>query len=131
VERVIQHPRAATNVLTVPPPAWHGALRRLAPLWRHAVWLVSLLALIALWVDIRVDVQQLRTDLSRSGRAYRQALQENEHLRLEVETRRRALAMEQAGAALGLVGDVELVDVRTPVAPVLDRALAGVSEATP
>jgi hypothetical protein len=88
------------------------AFGRLLPLWRHGVWLVAILALLVVWVQVRLDVQQLRTDLSRSGRAYREALQENEHLRLELETRHRALAMEAAGRELGLVDDVARVEVQ-------------------
>ncbi|MEQ1566904.1 MAG: hypothetical protein ABMA64_14775 [Myxococcota bacterium] len=84
-----------------------SAWRRVIPLWRHGVWLVSGVVLIGMWVSVRVDVQQLRSDVSRSGRAYREALQENQHLRLELETRRRALAMEAEARRLGLVDDVE------------------------
>jgi len=88
------------------PPAWHGALRRLIPLWRHAVWVVALFALVLEWVDVRVETQQLRADLRRSESAHREALEENEHLRLELDARHRALAMEAAGAELGLTSDV-------------------------
>jgi hypothetical protein len=91
-----------------------GALRRLVPLWRHAVWLVSLVGLVLVWVDVRVDVQQLRSDLRKSEAARREAQAENEHLRLELASRRRAIAMEAAGRQLALTGDVGLATVSAP-----------------
>ncbi|MEQ1506070.1 MAG: hypothetical protein ABMB14_27810 [Myxococcota bacterium] len=88
-----------------------GGLRRLVPLWRHAVWLVALVALLAIWVDIRVDVQQLRSDLDRSGRALREARVQNERLRLELDARRRALAMEGLARGMGISDDAAIVRV--------------------
>ena len=95
-------------------PTWPGTLRRLIPLWRHAVWVVALFALVVLWVDVRVDTQALRSDLRRSESARRAALEENEHLRLELDSRHRALAMEAAGQSLGLSGEVTTTSRDTP-----------------
>jgi hypothetical protein len=102
----------ATHTAAAPGPTeWQAGLRWLVPLWRHAVWLVALFALLTLWVDIRVEVQQLRKDLDRSGRAFREARLNNDRLRLELDARSRAFALEAAATELGLSDRAVLVDV--------------------
>jgi hypothetical protein len=98
-------PRRAAQV-----GAASGAARRLIPLWRHLAWALALAGTIAVWAQVRVDVRALRDDLGRSARAHREARLRNEHLRLELDARRRAVAMEQAATALGL-GEPEAVVV--------------------
>jgi hypothetical protein len=90
---------------------WQAVGHRLVPLWRHGVWLVALFALLTLWVDIRVDVQQLRSDLDRASRAQREARIQNERLRLELDARRRALAMESLAASTGTVEGASVIVV--------------------
>jgi hypothetical protein len=102
---------AANTVAAAGPTEWQTGLRWLLPLWRHAVWLVALFALLTLWVDIRVEVQQLRKDLDRSGRAFREARLHNDRLRLELDARSRAFALEAAATELGLSDQASLVDV--------------------
>jgi hypothetical protein len=108
---------AATNTVATTPVAssraneWQAGLRWLVPLWRHAVWFVALFALLTLWVDIRVEVQQLRKDLDRSGRAFREARVHNDRLRLELDARSRAFALEAAAGELGLSDRASLVDI--------------------
>lgn len=92
---------------------WQSGLRWMIPLWRHAVWLVALGALLTIWVDIRVDVQQLRKDLDRSGRAFREARVHNDRLRLELDARKRAFALEAAAAQLGLGDNAQLHELTT------------------
>lgn len=96
---------------------WHGGLARLAPLLRHAVWAVAVFALLTLWVDIRVDVQQLRSDLDRSGRARREAQVQNDRLRLEFDAERRALALEAMAADLGIRDGADVIAVTVPASP--------------
>ena len=108
MERTVNTAETTGAVVT---SEWRAALRWLVPLWRHAVWLVALFLLLTLWVDIRVDVQQLRKDLDRSGRAYREAQVHNDRLRLEIDARRRAFALEAAAKELGLSDRASLVDV--------------------
>lgn len=75
---------------------------RFFALARHAVWLVSLFVVLAGWVQVRHEVQQLRKDLDRSGRARHEAQILNDRLQLEVDARRRTAAMEQIAAQLHL-----------------------------
>ncbi|MEZ4241871.1 MAG: hypothetical protein R3F59_38120 [Myxococcota bacterium] len=101
---------------TIPVPTtvheWQAVARRLVPLWRHGVWLVALFALLTLWVDIRVDVQQLRSDLDRTNRAHREAQIQRERLRLELDARRRSSALEGLASSLDLAPGAEVVVVR-------------------
>lgn len=86
-------------------------LEWLAPLWRHAVWLVALFALLTMWVDVRVDVQQVRKDLDRTGRAHREAQIQNDRLQLEIDARRRSVVLESAARQLAVGDQARLVRV--------------------
>lgn len=90
------------------------ALARLVPLWRYAVWIAAAFVLLTAWVTIRVDVQALREDLDKAGRAHREARIVNDRLRLELDSRRRAVAMEAAAARLSLTEDVQVVALPAP-----------------
>lgn len=90
-----------------------GRLERLVPLWRHAVWLVALFALLTMWVDVRVDVQQVRKDLDRSGRAHREARIQNDRLQLELDARRRSVVLESAARQLAAGDQAPIVRVAT------------------
>ena len=81
------------------------------PLWRHAVWLVSLFAVLACAAVVRLDVQQLRKDLDRNTWAQREAGVLNDRLRLEVDARRRIAAMEAVAHQLALGPDARIVDL--------------------
>ncbi len=85
------------------------ALSRLLPLWRYAVWVAAAFVLLTAWVSIRVEVQALREDLDKAGRAHREARIVNDRLRLEIDARRRAVAMEAAAASLALTERVQVV----------------------
>ncbi len=74
--------------------------------------LVALFVVLAAWVEVRLEVQALRKDLDRSGRAHREARVLNDRLRLEVDARRRAVAMEAVAARLALSEQAHIVDVR-------------------
>jgi hypothetical protein len=93
------------------------ALTRLLPLWRYAVWIGAVFVLLTAWVTIRVDVQALREDLDKSGRAHREARIVNDRLRLELDSRRRAVAMEAAAAQLSLTEKVVVVALPSAGAP--------------
>ena len=86
-----------------------AAAQRLQPLWRHAVFLVALVSLLGIAAAIRLDVQQLRKDLDRNGHAQREALIQRDRLRLEVDARRRAMAMESAAVSMDMAHDVRVV----------------------
>jgi hypothetical protein len=106
---------APTSDLTLPAtPEWRGTLARLAPLWRHAVFVASLFVLLAAWVEIRVEVQQLRKDLDRSGRTHRESRVLNDRLRLELDARRRAVALEADAARLSVGQSATVVRVAAP-----------------
>ena len=97
-----------------PPPGarrWQVGARRLLPLWRHAVWLFTLFFVLAAWVQVRLDVQQLRADLDRNHRMSREARILNDRLRLEMDARRRASHAEAVAARLGMTGAASVVRV--------------------
>lgn len=114
MERTVTLPRATTDLSLHDAPEWRGALARLAPLWRHLVFVLALFVLLAAWVSIRVDVQALRKDLDRSGRAYRESRVLNDRLRLELDARRRAVAIEAAAARLAVSQPAPVVRVSEP-----------------
>ncbi len=87
------------------------ALSRLLPLWRYAVWVTAAFVLLAAWVAVRVDVQALREDLDKASRTQRESRIVNDRLRLELDSRKRAVAMEVAAQRLSLTEDVEVVAV--------------------
>jgi len=91
---------------------WQVGGRRLLPLWRYAVWLAALFLVLAAWVQVRLDVQQLRADLDRNTRMSREARIMNDRLRLEMDARRRASNVEAVAAQLGMSGDAVVVRVR-------------------
>lgn len=96
-------------------PALGGTLRRLLPLWRYLVYAVALFAVLAAAATVRLDVQQLRKDLDRNARATREARILNDRLHLEMDARRRILAMEQTAARLQLGPQARVVQVEDVV----------------
>ncbi len=84
-------------------------LARLWPLWRHAVWVVALFLVSAVAVSVRLDVHQLRRDLDRNARTQREAQVLNERLRLEIDARRRAVAVDSVADAMGMGADIRVV----------------------
>jgi len=110
VERTLALPTA--ELLAPAARRWQLGASRLLPLWRHAVWLVALFLVLAAWVQVRLDVQQLRADLDRNTRMSREARILNDRLRLEMDARRRASAVESVAVRLGMTGDAAVVRVR-------------------
>jgi cell division protein FtsL len=110
VERTLALPTA--DLIAPAARTWQVGARRLLPLWRHAVWLVALFLVLAAWVQVRLDVQQLRADLDRNNRMSREARIMNDRLRLEMDARRRASNVEQVAVRLGMNGDAAVVRVR-------------------
>ena len=92
-------------------PARSGLLSRLLPLWRHAAWLAALFLVCAAAVSVRLDVQQTRKDLDRNMRMEREAQVLNERLRLEMDARRRAVAVEAIAQSLSLDASAKVVRV--------------------
>lgn len=95
-------------------PGRAGLLRRLAPLWRHAAFSLALFGVVGTGAFVRLDVQRLRKDLDRSARAILEARVLNDRLGLEMEARRRAVAMEHAALSLGLGPQARLEVVDLP-----------------
>ena len=82
-------------------PSWAVPWARLLPLWRHAVWLTALFAVLAAAVVIRLDVQRLQMDLDRNDRAQSSAVVLHERLALELDARSRLQALEGHAVSLG------------------------------
>lgn len=78
---------------------------------RYGVWLVCLVIVVMVWLQVRVEVNQLRTDLDRSGVAIREARVLNHRLSLERDARRRLVEVERAADELGLV-EVDILEAR-------------------
>ncbi|MCO4747444.1 MAG: hypothetical protein KC912_21770 [Proteobacteria bacterium] len=108
------HIREAAVALPAPDVevvGWASPWRRLVPLWRHAVWIGSGFALVAMAVSVRVEVQELRKDIERAEFRHREAGLLHERLQLEVDSRRRAVAVEAVASelAVGTPAKVERV----------------------
>jgi hypothetical protein len=103
---------ALTTALSAPVVhEWRRAFARLLPLWRFAAFGAALFVLLAAWVEVRLEVQALRTDLDRTGRAAREEQVTSDRLRLELDARRRAVRMEQVARQLGLTSMAPVVQV--------------------
>lgn len=99
-----QIPSADVELLATTSP-WSGLLA----LWRHAVWVGMLFVLLVVFLTVQLSVKQTVLDLERNVQLTREATLQHERLRLEVQTRRRAVAMEGLATALHLTGDVPMV----------------------
>lgn len=84
-------------------------LGKMLPLWRHAVWLTAIFVVLSASLAIRLDVQQYRADLDRYARATQQAELTHDQMLLELDSRRRIVAMEQAAIALAMEPGVRIV----------------------
>lgn len=106
-------PIGDVTVLDLPLPSSGqvGSLSRLVPLWRYVAWMVALFVVLSFWVQVRVDVQALREDLDKAGRAQREARITNDRLRLELDARRRAVALEDVARRMGLGENARVVRV--------------------
>lgn len=81
------------------PSVLRAAITTVAP---YVAWLVALFVVLAWWVQVRLEVNQLRQDLYRNAAAHREAALFNERLKLEMDARRRTVAMERAARRMGL-----------------------------
>lgn len=98
---------------TLPVPR-RSVAARLLPLWRYAAFLAALFTVLAAGALVRLDVQQLRKDLDRTSRATLEAQVLHDRLVLEMEARRRAVAMERVAVELGLGGTAVLEKAEQP-----------------
>lgn len=92
--------------------AWTQLLRRTLPLWRYGVWATAMFVVLAAAASVRLEVQQLRKDLDRNARVTREARILNDRLRLEIDARRRAVAMEAVAAQLALGPEARIVKLK-------------------
>ena len=108
MERTLNTPPAVAGVED-------GTVRRLVerlkPMWRYAVFTVCLFAVSAFAVAVRLDTQGMRKDLDRNTRLQREAQVLNDRLTLEMDARRRAVAVEAVAGQLGLGVGAEMVRV--------------------
>ncbi len=112
MERVLNPGSEAVSMpLPVLRPAVAGALARLRPLWRHLAWFLAFGMIIALAVAVRLDFQRIRKDFERTSRTEREALILQDRLRLELDARRRATAMEALAVRHGLVDHPAVVNL--------------------
>jgi len=81
------------------------------PLWRHMFWLFAVFTSLVVAVEVRLDVQQSRKDLDRNERAQRAAEVVNDRLRLELDSRRRAEAVEAVASRMGIEESVRIVRI--------------------
>lgn len=86
-------------------------LARMVPLWRHVVWFTALALVIAATVAIHLDVQRMQKDYARTIRTQREARVLQDRLRLELDARRRATAMESLATRHQLIANPLVVHV--------------------
>ncbi len=101
----------SANVHDVTDGQLYGAV---IPLWRHLFWVFALFVVLAVAVGVRLDVQQLRKDLDLNERYIRSANVLNERLHLELDTRRRAEAVEDIATRLGANHEVDIIRIVEP-----------------
>ncbi|MFT5584330.1 MAG: hypothetical protein ACI9VR_001915 [Cognaticolwellia sp.] len=77
----------------------------------YLIYAGLLVSALMFFVWSRVDVRTAAADLEWSQRTYQATLTEQDQLRLELATRSDLATLERSSAALGLVQDVELVEV--------------------
>ena len=109
-------PEWATTTLApiIPVGARAGsAIRELLPLWRHAIWLVLLFAVTGFAVSVRLDVQSMRKDLDRNARLIDDARLTHDRLQLELDARRRVVAVDAVADALNLIPGAKVIDLGT------------------
>ena len=81
------------------------------PLWRHLVWLIALTAVGSFAVAVRIDVQRTQKDFERTVRTQREAHVLQDRLRLELDSRRRASAMEGLAESHAMIPNPNVVHV--------------------
>lgn len=89
----------------------YSGLHSLRGFWRFGAFSVCLFAVTAFAVMVRLDVQSVRKDLSQNARTQREAGILNDRLRLEMDARRRAVAVEVVATNLDLGPDARIVMV--------------------
>lgn len=108
MERTLTAPPATAGTTDSTP---RRLARRLVPLWRHVVFAACLFAVSAFAVAVRLDVQGMRKDFDRNARLQREARVLNDRLHLEMDARRRAVAMEVVAGQLALSSSAEIIKV--------------------
>jgi hypothetical protein len=73
--------------------------------------LTAFAAVLSCAVAVRLDVQRIRKDYERTLRTQREALVLQDRLRLELDARHRATAMEELAMRYDLVADPRVVDL--------------------
>ncbi len=92
--------------------AWSSPWVRVLPLWRYLIVGGALFLMLTAAVAVRGDVQRTMKELDRNESLRREARINNERLRLEVASRRRAVAMEQVAGSLALGPEASLVHLK-------------------
>lgn len=77
----------------------------------YLIYAGLLVSALMFYVWSRVDVRTAASDLEWSQRTYQATLTTQDQLRLELATRSDLATLERSSAAMGLVQDVELVEV--------------------
>ena len=86
----------------------------LKPLVRYLFIGAVLFAFAVLGVMVRVESQEIRKDIDRNRRMQDSAQLLNQRLRLELDARRRVMAVESAARSLGIDAPAEVTRVAEP-----------------
>lgn len=100
MDRLTSLQSVSVGVIADAAPSWAVPWSRLLPLWRHVVWLLALFAVLAAAVVVRLDVQRLQMDLDRNDRAQAATAVMQQRLQLELDARRRLIAVEGYAATI-------------------------------
>lgn len=77
---------------------------------RYGIWLACLIVVVMVWLQVRIEVHQLRKDLHRTSAAIDQARVLQQQLTLELDARRRVVEAERHAVELGLGDQVTTVE---------------------
>ncbi len=77
---------------------------------RYGAWLACFVVVLMVFLQVRIEVHQLRKDLDRTGTAIDAATDLNHQLVLELDARKRFVEAERHAVELGLTDDVTIVE---------------------
>ena len=77
---------------------------------RYGIWLICLVTVLMVFLQVRIEVHELRKDLGRTRTAIREARVLNQRLSLEMDNRRRLVEAERIAVDLGLDDQVSIVE---------------------
>ncbi|MEM6925611.1 MAG: hypothetical protein AAF602_01685 [Myxococcota bacterium] len=82
----------------------------LSPPVRYSIWLGCFLAVLTVFLQVRLEVHQLRKSIDRTGSAIDAASSLHQQLTLELDARSRFVETQRHADQLGLTNEVTIVE---------------------